>query len=157
MWAQDDIWDALYKLTPNVVVFATALQHHICSNVPCTHVKGETDRRWKHCQTARQAAVGHQWLIYVQQKEAEDVGVGLSCSWPLLISSPLVFSCVILCALPPWLSLENTSWRLRKTMSSFWKPLVQTFPSLCTCHKKDGCDFLSPQQDFSAPRQTTKW
>lgn len=46
------------------------------------------------------------------------------------------FSCVILSTLPPWRSLGNTSWRLRKITRSFWKQLVHKFYSWHTCHKR---------------------
>lgn len=45
---------------------------------------------------------------------------------------------VILSTLPPWHSLGNTSWRLRKITRSFWKQSVHKFYSWRACHKRMG-------------------
>lgn len=62
--------------------------------------------------------------------------VSLSGRRPLLVSWHKVFSRVVLCALPPWLSLENMSWRLRKITRSFWTQSVHTLSSLRTCDER---------------------
>lgn len=64
-----------------------------------------------------------------------------------------------LCCLPSCLFLENTNWRLRRTLSLSWRPLVRFFvfgstfdDTLCSCYGCFGHDVHAKQGNLKQPK-----